>query len=187
MLPGRHNLENICAAITIVWPYLGGDIEAIKQVVTTFSGLPHHTEYVTTIDGVKYYNDSYSTMPDATIAALQAIPGTKVLILGGGSKNLPLDAMMNAVVQADIRHIILMGSLAEELSAMLEARNIHNYSFSRNGMADIVASAQQHAQPGDVVLLSPGLPAKGDGFFIDNVDRGNQFKSILGVTPHDTH
>ncbi len=186
-LPGRHNLENVCAAIAIVWPFLGGNTDTIHQVTRTFSGLPHHTEYVATIDGVAYYDDSYSTMPDATIAALAAIPGEKVLILGGGSKNLPLENMMDVVAAADLRHIVLMGSLAEGLQTMLDERNVTTYSFSRNGMADIVKEAQKYAQPGDVVLLSPGLPAKGDGFFIDNVDRGNQFKACLGITPSDDH
>jgi len=186
-LLGRHNLENVCAAITIVWPFIDGNLDAIRQVVSTFTGLPHHTEYVTTIDDVIYYNDSYSTMPDATIAALQAIPGKKVLILGGGSKNLPLDNMIEAVAKADLRHIVLMGSLAKELEKMLIAKGVTNYSFSTNGMADIITEAKKYAQPGDIVLLSPGLPAKGDGFFIDNVDRGNQYKACLGVAVTNHH
>ncbi|GAC1387950.1 MAG: UDP-N-acetylmuramoyl-L-alanine--D-glutamate ligase [Candidatus Saccharimonadales bacterium] len=186
-LLGRHNLENVCAAITIVWPIISGNVEAIRQVVSSFSGLPHHTEFVTNINDVSYYNDSYSTMPEATIAALKAIPGQKVLILGGGSKNLPLDDMISAIAAAPIRHVVLIGSLAQDLAQKLTAVGVTNYSFSMNGMADIVAEAQKYAHPGDIVLLSPGLPAKGDGFFIDNVDRGNQFKACLGQDVTSTH
>jgi len=186
-LLGRHNLENICAAISLAWPFIDGDLEAIKKIATSFTGLPHHTEYVTTINDVVYYNDSYSTMPDATVAALEAIPGKKVLILGGGSKNLPLENMMDAVAKADLRHIVLMGSLAKQLEEMLLERGIKNYTFSQNGMKDIITESQKYAKPGDIVLLSPGLPAKGDGFFIDNVDRGNQFKAGLGLSVSDNH
>lgn len=186
-LPGRHNLENLCAAIAAVWTFIGGNLGVIRQVAKSYSGLPHHTEYLAEIDGVTYINDSYSTMPDATIAALAAIPGRKVLILGGGSKNLAYDHMINAIEAADIRHIVLMGSLADEIADKLRANGINNLSFSQNGMADIIKEAQKFAEPGDTVLLSPGFPAKGDGFFIDNVDRGNQFKSLLGFAPADHH
>ncbi|HSX27717.1 MAG TPA: UDP-N-acetylmuramoyl-L-alanine--D-glutamate ligase [Patescibacteria group bacterium] len=178
-MPGRHNLENICAAITTCWPIIDGDISAIKKAVMGFKGLSHHLEFVAETNGIKYYDDSYSTMPDATIAALEAIPEPKVLILGGGSKGLSLDEMIKAVTKSNVKHVVLMGSLANELRQKLTTAGFNNFSLSPNDMLGIVAEAKKHTQSGDVVLLSPGLPAKGDGFFIDNVDRGNQFKQVV--------
>lgn len=178
-MPGRHNLENICAAISLAWPFLDGDVGAIPTVVTSFTGLPHHLEYVARVDDITYYNDSYSTMPDATIAALEAIPGTKVLILGGTDKGLPFDNMIAAVAKSDVRHVILIGSQAENLKKLLEAQGVSSLTLGPNDMLGIVELARRQAQSGDVVLLSPGCAAKGDGYFIDNVDRGNQFKAVV--------
>ncbi|MBI1857082.1 UDP-N-acetylmuramoyl-L-alanine--D-glutamate ligase [Candidatus Saccharibacteria bacterium] len=233
VMSGRHNLENICAAITVVWPIINGNLldlrkappspdqlisagsglssldvamatspsvkplsaradlawertilrksslAIIRSVISSFTGLKHHLEFINEMGGVKYYDDSYSTMPDATIAALAAIIEPKVLILGGGSKELDLTNMVKAVSRSNVRHVVLQGSLAQELQKMLEKAGFTNFSHSENTMSAIVAEAKKYAEPGDVVLLSPGLPAKGDGYFIDNVDRGNQFKQIV--------
>lgn len=178
-LLGRHNQENICAAISLVWSIIEGNVEAIKEVATTFTGLAHHTEYVTTINGVKYIDDSYSTMPNAAIAAIAAVPEPKVMITGGVDKGISLDDMITAIASADIRHVVLIGSMAEAIKGMLAAKGFDKVSLSTNDMPSIVAEAQKYAQPGDVVLLSPGCAAKGDGYFIDGTDRGNQFKQVL--------
>lgn len=181
-LPGRYNLANICAAISIVWPIINGDTPSIVEVVSTFKGLAHHMEYVTEIDGVKYINDSYSTMPDATIAAIETVIEPKVLILGGYDKKLPFDNMIKAISKSRIRQVLLIGSLAKELQKMLNDSGMSKTTLVDNDMESIILACKKFAQPGDTVLLSPGCAAKGDGYFIDNVDRGNQFKRILSTT-----
>ena len=178
-LLGRHNLENLCAAISIVWPLTGGNIDAIKEVATSFAGLEHHIEFVAAIDDVQYIDDSYSTMPDATVAAVAAIKQPKVLILGGVDKGIPLDPMITAVAQSSTKHVVLFGSMADAIQEMLAKAGFTAVSSPGNVMKDVVEDARKHAEPGDVVLLSPGCAAKGDGFFVDNKDRGNQFKEIV--------
>ena len=81
-LIGAHNLENVCAAITATWRYTQ-DIKATSQAVTQFKGLPHRLEFVDEVRGVEYYNDSFSSAPGATIAAIRSFDQPIVLICGG--------------------------------------------------------------------------------------------------------
>ena len=97
-LLGEHNWQNVCAAVTVVWEALQANsvrehlVEAMHSVLIHFSGLPHRIEFVRELDGVRYYNDSFSSGLHSTEAAVLAIEGPKVIILGGYERNLPLRA-----------------------------------------------------------------------------------------------
>ena len=121
-------------------------------------------------------------MPDATIAAIETVTEQKVLILGGYDKKLPFDNMIKAISKSQIRQVLLIGSLAKKLQKMLNDSGMSKTTLVDNDMESIILACKKFAQPGDTVLLSPGCAAKGDGYFIDNVDRGNQFKRILSTT-----
>jgi len=175
-LLGKHNWQNICAAITAVWQ-IGQAPDAIRSVVVSFTGLPNRLELVREVDGVRYYNDSFSSDPYAAEAAIAAIPGKKVLIIGGYERMIPLDSLVKTVKEAasDIRTILLIGASAKRVATALQKVDFTQFRLSpASTMADIVAEARMQAQKGDAVLLSPGFASF--DMFKNFEDRGNQFK-----------
>lgn len=178
-LLGKHNWENICAAITVLWQ-ITQNIEALRSVITTFSGLPHRLEVVRDALGIKYYNDSFASTPDSAIAAMDAITASKVMILGGFDRNLPLEHLAKAAVNhnEDIRKIIIIGNCAPRLAEEFEKVGFSNYFVDESkSMHEIVASANTFAHNADAVVLSPGFPSF--DMFKNFEDRGNQFKDAV--------
>ena len=177
-LLGRHNLENICAAINAIWGPTTGNLSAIKEVATTFSGLEHRIEFVRELAGVKYYNDSFATTPETSIACIKAFPEQqKIIILGGSDKGIPFDSLADEVVSKNVRHAVIIGDTADIIATLLQKRNFKNYTLGKSTMDEIVNIAQQHAEAGDVVLLSTGCASF--GLFKDYKDRGEQFKKSV--------
>lgn len=178
-LLGEHNWQNACAALTAAWQ-ITQNIQALHGVLATFTGLPHRLELVRELDGVKYYNDSYASAPDAAMAALAAITAPKVIILGGFDRNLPLGHLARCLAdhRGDIRKAVLIGASAHRLAGELEAAGFSNYAMeSAKVMPAIVAAARGYAQPGDAVLLSPGFASF--DMFKNFEDRGLQFKTVV--------
>lgn len=176
-LLGRHNLENICAAITAVWPIIGGNIEVIRKIITEFKGLEHRLEFVREVGGVKYYNDSFATTPEATIAAVRSFEQPKVLILGGHDKGIPFFDLVGELTHANLRQVLCIGDTGPKIAEMLANRGVENVSVGGSTMTEIITSAKSFAQPGDVVLLSTACASF--GLFKDYKDRGNQFKQVV--------
>lgn len=171
-LKGRHNWQNVCAAVTAVWQ-VTQDPEACKQVITTFAGLEHRIQLVRELDGVSYYDDSFATTPETAIAAQEAFDQPKVVILGGSDKGIALDSLADATVNNGIKHAILIGDTAPDLEKLLTSHGFTNFTTGLTSMPEIVASAREHAASGDVILLSTGCASF--GLFKDYKDRGNQF------------
>lgn len=176
-LLGRHNLENVCAAIAAVWPIIGDNIAAIKLVIHEFSGMEHRLEFVREVNNVKYYNDSFATTPEATVAAIKAFNHPKVVILGGSDKGIPFYDVVDAVIHNYVRQVIVIGETGEKIIELLVSRGYENITLGGNTMTEIVHAAQKEAQPGDVVLLSTACASF--GLFKDYKDRGNQFKDVV--------
>ncbi len=179
-LLGRHNLENVCAAIAATWKLIDGDVEVIKKVLRNFKNLPHRLENVREINGVTYYNDSFAAAIGACIAALNAISGHKVLIAGGYDRGLPIEELGEAIAdkRSELRKVFLIGQVAEKLAKSLEQSNFKNYEIlASKDMEQIVQSAHRVAKPGDAVLLSPGFASF--DMFKDFEDRGNRFKNAV--------
>jgi UDP-N-acetylmuramoylalanine--D-glutamate ligase len=178
-LLGEHNWQNVCAALTVVWQ-VTQNIEAVRSVLTSFSGLPHRLEFVREANGVKYYNDSFAATPDAAMAAMDAIKEPKVMIMGGFDRNLPLDHLAGAIAghEDDIRKVVIIGASGERFASELEKVGFSKYfTESSKSMEDIVATAKSQAQEGDAVLLSPGFASF--DMFKNFEDRGLQFKSAV--------
>lgn len=176
-LIGHHNWQNVCAAVTAVWQ-VTQNVEAIRQVLATFSGLEHRLEFVRELNNVKYYDDSFGTHPDTTIVALRAFVQPAVLILGGHDKGLSYDKLIDEIVHKDrVRHIITIGQIGPALAKMLREKHFTAITEGLEKMPNIVAEARKQAQPGDVVLLSCGTSSF--GLFKDYKDRGNQFKQAV--------
>lgn len=129
---------------------VGADLEAIRSVLRRYVTLPHRVEYVATVEGVDYYDDSKATNPHATIRAVAAFPSV-VLCAGGLNKSLDL-----GVLGADVSHIravVAFGACRDEIVAAFSGRCPVDVAAS---MDDVVAKAAAHAVAGDAVLLSPG-------------------------------
>jgi UDP-N-acetylmuramoylalanine--D-glutamate ligase len=184
-LMGEHNLQNVCAALTAVFE-AQGSVDKAETVLSSFSGLEHRLEFVRALDGVKYYDDSFATTPEAAIVALKAFSAPKVVILGGSDKGLSFDSLAQAVHESDVAQVILIGQTAEKIANALNAEGYGNYinRTSIQTMQQIVDKARDLAETvsrslGEevVVLLSPGCASF--GMFKDYKGRGEQFKKAV--------
>jgi UDP-N-acetylmuramoylalanine--D-glutamate ligase len=176
-LLGRFNLENVCAAIATVWPIIGSNKDAIVKVLKEFTGMEYRLEFVREVDGVKYYNDSFATTPEATIAAIRSFKQPKVVILGGHDKGIPFFDLAEEVVKSDVRQAIIIGDTGAKIIELLTQRGFEKITLGGDTMPQIVKAAKNAAQPGDVVLLSTACASF--GLFKNYKDRGDQFKSVV--------
>ncbi len=178
-LLGRHNWQNVCAAVTAVWQ-VSQDATALKSAISSFAGLPHRLELVREIDGVRYYNDSFASAPGAAIAAMDAIEGTKIMIIGGYDRGLGLEDLARAIVmhKDELRRLILMGASAHKLEKELKALSFTTYDIVLSKkMQDIVERAKSCARQGDSIILSPGFASF--DMFKNFEDRGLQYKEVV--------
>lgn len=190
-LPGDHNVENVLAAALLAG--MGGaGMEAIRQVAVSFAGVEHRLELVRTAAGVHYYNDSIATAPDRTIAALRALPGPLVLILGGSDKRIAFDGLAEEILTGGkVRAVVLVGATAGLIAGALEAAAgrlaggpaaaVPQVLRARGGFADAVAAASQAARPGDAVLLSPACASF--DLFSNFEERGRAFRDLVRALP----
>ncbi|MDZ7786500.1 MAG: UDP-N-acetylmuramoyl-L-alanine--D-glutamate ligase [Candidatus Saccharibacteria bacterium] len=175
-LLGKHNLQNICAAVTAFWQ-ISHDKQAVRWTVSTFSGLEHRLELVKEISGVKYYDDSFGTTPETAVVAIEAFKEPKIVILGGSDKKGRYDKLARTVKNHNVRKAILIGDTAPEIQKALKAEGFSATVKGKEDMEQIVQQAQEYAREGDVVLLSTGCASF--GLFENYKDRGNQFKSAV--------
>lgn len=181
ILRGEHNLENICAAITAAY-LVGARISVIQEVVSTFRGLEHRLEYVAEINGVKYYNDSFSTTPDTALAAIKSFSEPMVILIGGSEKRADYSALGREIAKSTVKALIPIGRTAERvISALKQAgvKAIKNIKIEKDcpTMKEAVEIAYKNSRQGDVVILSPAS-ASFDRFK-NYKDRGNQFKTAV--------
>jgi len=175
-LLGKHNWQNVCAALTATWQIIK-DREAAREVITTFSGLPYHLEFIKELDHIYYYNDSFGTTPETAMVAIEAFDQPKVIILGGSSKNSDYSALAELIAKRNVRHVITIGDTADQITNNLQLAGFKNVKSGGSSMSDIVATARGEAQPGDVVLLSPACASF--DLFNDYKDRGQQFTEAV--------
>ncbi len=175
-LRGQHNLLNVMAACLVAHAAGFTPVE-MKAGIIDFKGVPHRLEYVRSWHGAQFYNDSIATAPERTIAAIKSFDGPMVLMLGGRDKDLPWDDL-GALVRRRVEHVIIFGEAAPKIAAAIGERKPGSKPFSIVRCANLreaVAAAARLAQPGYVVLFSPG----GTSFdeFRDFEERGECFKS----------
>lgn len=176
-LRGAHNLENIMAA-SIVGMVCGLPVPFIERVVKAYKGLEHRLEFVGMFDGVAFYNDSISTTPESAIAALEAFTEPPLMILGGSEKFADFsDLAARLAARENLRGVLLVGQTAPRIRAALDAAGVgpERILEGAQNMAEIFVQLARHAQPGDVVLLSPACASF--GMFKNYADRGRQFVS----------
>ena len=172
-IPGRHNLENALAAAA-VGRIAGLSDAAIDGAIASFKGVEHRLELVGEWDGVRWYNDSKATNPDAGRVALTSFPNTPlVLIAGGYGSGFELADWVGDVMH-HVSAVVLMGASADLLERELRE---HPNVVRATSLDEAVALAAGLARPGGVVLLSPAY--KSFDMFKDFEDRGRQFKDLV--------
>lgn len=174
LLPGSHNRENIAAVIALS-QQLGIDLGKLKKIVSSFHALPFRLELIRELAGVKYYNDTTSTTPTATVKAIEAFADPLILILGGDDKKLPTTDLIHVLSNSpNVKQIILLGckNIPAFVSDLKQAcpTILNSQVFS---MSEAVFLAHSLARPGDVVLLSPGFASF--DLFDNEFARGRQF------------
>ena len=179
-LPGAHNLENACAAMSAVTelPITVTD-EQYAAGLESFTGLPHRLKFVAEKNGVKYYDDSISTTPGSAIVALKAFTEPKILILGGSDKGADYTELAQEIARQQMRAVIVNGANASEIIEILHKNKVscQVIQLEMSAMSTVVEMAANQAQPGDVVILSPAA-ASFDMFKSYN-DRGEQFVAAV--------
>lgn len=174
-LLGKHNWQNVCAAVTAVW-HITQDTRAIKSAILNLKGLANRLELHKEINGIKFFNDSFAAAPGAAIAANEAIYGDKVLILGGHDRGLDLNDLAKSVKahETEIHKVVLIGASAARLGETLSRHNFTNYTHSESkDMRSIVKNAVTYARPGTSVILSPGFASF--DMFKNFEERGAEF------------
>jgi UDP-N-acetylmuramoylalanine--D-glutamate ligase len=172
-LPGRHNMENALAAAA-VGRIAGLSDEAINNAIRTFKGVEHRLELVGEWAGVRWFNDSKATNPDASRVALRAFPGAPVVLIAGGYGSGFDLTDWAADVLAHTEAVVLIGASADVLQ---EALRDHQKVLRAKTLEEAVGAAATLSRLGGVVLFSPAY--KSFDMFKDFEDRGNQFKALV--------
>jgi UDP-N-acetylmuramoylalanine--D-glutamate ligase len=156
-VPGRHNQFNAQAAFAAA-SLLGVEWDEAQAAMREFPGLPHRLELVHESGGVRYFNDSIATIPDAAVAALESFPPRSVIqIVGGSDKKLPLTAMCAALCER-AKAVLCLGKLGPKIADLMAGSGGQACApvYRCGDLATAIKTAKQIASPGDVVLLSPG-------------------------------
>jgi UDP-N-acetylmuramoylalanine--D-glutamate ligase len=169
-LKGAHNIENVLAAICC-GALLGCDAEKIRDAVRNFKAVEHRLEYVATIRGVEYYNDSKATNVDATIKALESFPAGVHLILGGKDKGSDY-TVLNELLRERVRRVYTIGAAAEKIASQIQEEVV-----AAGTLESAVKQASASARPGDVVLLAPACASFDQ--FQNYEHRGRVFKELV--------
>ncbi len=176
-LKGKHNLANSCAALLAVLPLISIEKHKdLKDAVYSFHSLPHRLEFVATIDGISYYNDSISTIPQATIAALEAIENVNTLILGGMDRGIDYTPMKQVFIDFQVENFIFTGKAGERMMHLCQAVS-NKKTFFSNDYTEIIAIAKSVTRKHHVCLLSPA--ASSYDAFTNFEHRGNVYKELI--------
>jgi len=171
-LKGRHNVENVLAAVCAA-RVAGVDPDAIRKAVESFKAVEHRLEFVAEINGVDYYNDSKATNVDAAAKAIAAFPGGIHLILGGKDKNSDY-RQLRSLLEERVKTVYTIGAAAEKIE-------MHIYGavpiVTAGTLERAVTQAAEAAQPGEIVLLAPACSSFDQ--FENYEHRGQVFKDLV--------
>lgn len=177
-IPGDHNVENYCTAISAVWGAVS--VDTIKNIAHTFGGVEHRIEFVREYNGVRYYNDSIATSPSRVISGLKAF-GTKIIVLMGGSdKGNDMSEMVPYILKY-VKLLVLNGATADKIyNSIIENPEYENSNLEivkTDTMQNALEIAKNKAENGDIVSLCPACPAFDQ--FKTFEYRGREFKRLV--------
>ncbi|HUX44495.1 MAG TPA: UDP-N-acetylmuramoyl-L-alanine--D-glutamate ligase [Terracidiphilus sp.] len=171
-LKGEHNVENVLAAVCAA-RLAGAQVEDIRKAIEEFKAVEHRLEYVATLNGVEFYNDSKATNVDATAKAIAAFPSGIHLILGGKDKNSDY-TQLAPLLRSRVHGVYTIGSAAPKIESQLRGvAALH----SCETLDKAVRAAASAARPGDVVLLAPACSSFDQ--FESYEHRGRVFKELV--------
>lgn len=171
---GRHNYENAMAATAMAMAY-GVPLEKIREVLKQFQAVEHRIEYVTEKRGVRFYNDSKGTNPDAAIKGIQAMDRPTCLIAGGYDKESQYDEWIQSF-DGKVKKLVLIGQTKEKIADAAAANGFYDYVLA-DSLQEAVDICYREAVSGDAVLLSPACASW--GMFPNYEVRGRMFKDMV--------
>lgn len=171
-LVGSHNMKNIMAA-RLVAKFMGVDEDSIRSTIKEFSGLAHRLEFVGAFDGVRYYNDSISTIPEATINAIESLKDVDTVIIGGMDRGIRYDDFVSYLEKCNVKNIILMYDTGRKIFEKIN----HEGAVLADGLDEAIKIAKNVTAKGKICLLSPA--AASYGVFKNFEERGNRFKELV--------
>ncbi|MDR2409486.1 MAG: UDP-N-acetylmuramoyl-L-alanine--D-glutamate ligase [Bacteroidales bacterium] len=175
-LKGNHNLLNTTAVIAALNVMEDISPFQVESAVYSFRGLPNRLELIGNVDGITFYNDSISTVPQASIAAIQSLKKVNTIILGGFDRGIDYQPLIDFLALSEVEHIIFTGSAGKrmlELSSSLENKQL----FFRNTYPEIVSLAKECTKKGSICLLSPA--AASYDIFRNFEHRGDTFRELV--------
>ena len=178
-LPGMHNVENYLAAISAVIPEVSTG--SIINVARNFAGVEHRNEFVRTVNGVSFYNDSIGSSPTRTTATLKSFKRKVILIAGGYDKKLCYDEL-GEIIHNNVKSMVLMGNTADKIEKAykdyVQKEKVDPIPVIRvSNMEEAVNAAYKLAASGDIVVLSPASASF--DLYSNFMERGNHFKEIV--------
>ena len=173
-LLGRHNYENVMAAVAVSMN-LNVPLDIIQRVIKRFEAVEHRIEYVTERFGVKFYNDSKGTNPDAAMQAIKAMPGPTLLIAGGYDKHSQFDEWIESF-GGKVRYLVLIGQTRDLIADCAKSHGFYDVMYAED-LQEAVQVCASYANPGDNVLLSPACASWGQ--FANYEERGRKFKEYV--------
>lgn len=175
-LKGEHNIHNICAALLATYFSTGIEIEAFIDKIYEFQPLPHRLEYIGEFQNIHFYNDSISTIPQSTIAALESLHNVDTLIIGGMNRGLNYSELFDYLKKSNVKNIFCIGELKDFLFTNLE--NIKDKNVMKfDDLQQAVDAAFRLTSPGKICLLSPAAASYDQ--FKNFEDRGDKFKYYI--------
>lgn len=176
-LVGKHNLENIAAAAVAAF-LSQASIENIRDGAKKFNPLPHRLEFVSEIDGKKFYNDSFATNPEPTMAAIDSFAEDKILILGGSSKGADFSTLAEKISASNVSGVILIGDESESINSSLKNINYSGHVIEAgHDLILAISESLRIAKPNDIIIFSPACASF--DMFKNYKDRGNKFKEAV--------
>ena len=178
-LKGEHNLENVAAAIAALNCIENVDNQKIKELLYSFKPLPHRLEFIGEVDGVFFYNDSISTVPQASIAAVKALKSVNTIILGGTDRGIDYSPLVDFFKDSDVENFIFTGKAGKRMMRLFEKLQ-DKKQFYCSHYEEVVKTAKVHTQKGAICLLSPAAASYDQ--FKNFEHRGDAFRElVIGV------
>lgn len=173
-LRGEHNQFNATFVYNICTEQFGCEDQAVREAIADFKGLAHRLEYVAQVNGVTYYNDSISTIPEATIAAIKSVDNTKTVMIGGMDRHINYDVIIEFIKNhQDLNYIL---SYESGLRIYKEVEELSCCTY-KTDMKEALAYAKEITPAGSACLFSPA--AASYGYFKNFEDRGEVFKQMV--------
>jgi UDP-N-acetylmuramoylalanine--D-glutamate ligase len=173
-LPGAHNVLNIMAAV-LACSLINVDTTLIIEGIGDFKGLEHRIEFVGEYNGIKFYNDSISTIPQATIAAIETLKNVDTIILGGYDRGIDYSILIDYLAASSVRNLIFIGDAGKRIHLLLEdACDTYKNFLTAENYDEVVKYAKAYTRKGSICLLSPA--AASYDMFKNFEERGKVFK-----------